>query len=70
MQSMIGMGIFYGRKRGIVVARPGSCKVIAKRIKDICTQNNIQVHDVRGNNLLEEKELFYELSNTNSIYKK
>lgn len=53
----------------IVVARPGSCKVIAKRIKDICKENNIQVHDVRGNNLIEEKEPFYEFSNLTAYTK-
>ena len=43
-------------ERIIVVARPGSCKVIAKRIKDTCLSNGVEVFDVRGNNLLEEKQ--------------
>ena len=53
----------------IVIARPGSCKVIAKRIKDICLSNGIKVYDVRGNNLLDEKQATYELSNIET-YKK
>ena len=41
----------------IVVARPGSCKVIAKRIADQCKANGVHVIDVRGNDLLLEKEV-------------
>jgi len=50
-------------ERIIVVARPGSCKVIAKRIKDVCLSNGIKVYDVRGNDLLEEKQASYVFSN-------
>lgn len=53
----------------VVVARPGSCKVIAKRIKDICLTNGIKVYDVRGNNLLEEKQVCYEFSNIKTYTK-
>lgn len=53
----------------VVVARPGSCKVIAKRIKDICLTNGIKVYDVRGNNLLEEKQACYEFSNIKTYTK-
>lgn len=43
----------------IVVARPGSCKVIAQRIRDKCITEGIQVYDMRGNNLLfNEKDLW------------
>lgn len=48
----------------IVVARPGSCKVIAKRIGGVCIENNVELVDVRGNNLLQQKEVSY---NFNSI---
>lgn len=37
----------------IVIARPGSCKVIAKRIGQFCKDNNIALVDVRGKDLLE-----------------
>lgn len=50
-------------ERIIVVARPGSCKVIAKRIKDVCAINGIEVYDARGNNLLEERQALYQFSN-------
>lgn len=56
-------------ERIIVVARPGSCKVIAKRIKAVCVINGIQVYDVRGNNLLEEKQACYEFSNIKTYTK-
>ncbi|MGN0401757.1 MAG: hypothetical protein ACI4HQ_05795 [Acetatifactor sp.] len=36
----------------IVVARPGSCKAIAKRIAQKCIENNIKVFDIRGKDLL------------------
>lgn len=45
----------------IVVARPGSCKAIAKRIGDTCKANGVEVFDVRGNNLLEKAQVMYDL---------
>lgn len=36
----------------LVIARPGSCKAIAKRIASICSEHNIVLLDIRGNNLL------------------
>ncbi|CBK73520.1 hypothetical protein CIY_06000 [Butyrivibrio fibrisolvens 16/4] len=53
----------------IVVARPGSCKVIAKRIKEVCQANGILVYDVRGNNLLAETKVSYDFRNIN-VYTK
>lgn len=44
----------------VVVARPGSCKVIAKRIREICTQNNITLLDSRGNDLLVDSRVIYD----------
>lgn len=35
----------------LVAARPGSCKAIAKRIGNICVANQIDLFDVRGNDL-------------------
>ena len=43
----------------IVIARPGSCKAITKRIGDICRSNNIALFDVRGKNLLVAPEVSY-----------
>ncbi|MBQ8490582.1 MAG: HAD hydrolase-like protein [Pseudobutyrivibrio sp.] len=53
----------------IVVARPGSCKVIAKRIKAVCQSNGILVYDVRGNDLLAETKVLYDFGNIN-VYTK
>lgn len=39
----------------IVVARPGSCKAIAKRIGNVCSENKIELIDIRGKNLLQTK---------------
>lgn len=44
----------------IVVARPGSCRVIAKRIGDICRESGIALFDIRGKNLLDESRVSYD----------
>lgn len=51
-----------GAETILVVARPGSCRIIAKRIKDKCIKNQIAVIDVRGNDLLKEDEIKYDYS--------
>ena len=43
----------------LVVARPGSCKVIAKRVGAFCRENNIALYDVRGRDLLEDSRVSY-----------
>ena len=53
----------------VVVARPGSCKAIAKRIGDVCRAKNIEVYDIRGNNLLQTKKVVYDFKALNG-YKK
>lgn len=47
----------------IVVARPGSCKAIAKRIGAFCTQNGIALFDVRGKDLLEASNVSFDFEN-------
>lgn len=54
----------------IVIARPGSCKVITKRIGQFCRNNNISLFDVRGKNLLEQVSVSYDFKNTNGYTKK
>lgn len=44
----------------IVVARPGSCKAITKRIGFLCMENKIALFDVRGRNLLAESLISYD----------
>ncbi len=50
----------YGVNLIIVVARPGSCKAIAKRIGGFCRENKIALFDVRGRDLLEESAVAYD----------
>lgn len=46
----------------IVVARPGSCKVIAKRIGDLCRENNVDLFDIRGKDLLADTRVVYDFT--------
>ncbi len=46
----------------LVVARPGSCRTIARRIGAICRENNIALIDIRGKNLLEDTKVTYGFS--------
>lgn len=48
----------------LVVARPGSCKVIAKRIGTFCRENDIALYDIRGRNLLEHKTVSYDFKHS------
>ncbi len=67
-------GSFYGKpvislpscvKKGvkliIVVARPGSCKAIAKRIGSFCAENQIALMDIRGKDLCSQNEILFDL---------
>lgn len=49
----------------IVIARPGSCKAIKKRIGSFCRTHNIALFDVRGRDLLEDIDVSYEFKNLN-----
>lgn len=44
----------------IVVARPGSCKAIVRRIGGFCRAHGIALFDVRGRDLLEKTGVSYE----------
>ena len=46
----------------VVVARPGSCKAIAKRIGALCIEKNIALFDVRGKDLLAVNDVSYVFS--------
>ncbi len=54
----------------IVIARPGSCKAIAKRIGDFCREKNIVLFDVRGRDLLDVSSVAYDLKNVNGATRK
>lgn len=49
----------------IVVARPGSCKAIVKRIGDVCRDKSISLYDVRGRDLLASNTVAYDFNNIN-----
>lgn len=53
----------------VVVARPGSCKAIMRRIGASCSENNIAVFDVRGKDLLAESKVVYDFANTECYFK-
>lgn len=54
----------------LVVARPGSCKAIAQRIGKVCTENQIVLLDIRGNDLCNPQKVSYHFHNVNGITKK
>lgn len=46
----------------IVIARPGSCKAITKRIGDICRKCSVALYDIRGKDLLAQNIIKYDFS--------
>lgn len=46
----------------LVIARPGSCRAIAKRIGQLCKDTNTELLDIRGENLLEERKTAFDFS--------
>lgn len=53
----------------LVVARPGSCRAIAKRIGEDCIRNQIDLLDLKGSNLCCEQEVSYDLKKMEGITK-
>ncbi len=53
----------------LVVARPGSCKAIAKRISKVCKENQIDLIDIRGKDLCDLKKITYDFKAVNGITK-
>lgn len=51
----------------IVVARPGSCKAITRKIGDICREHRIALFDIRGKDLLAENRVTYDLTEAEGI---
>ena len=51
----------------LVVARPGSCKAITKRIGQTCIQHGIVLMDVRGKNLCDAKRISYDFGGVSGI---
>lgn len=51
----------------LVVARPGSCRAIVKRIGAVCMENKIALIDVRGKNLCDQKQARYQFQGTDGI---
>lgn len=44
----------------LVVARPGSCKAIARKIGETCKDNQISLFDINGKNLSENRKVVYD----------
>ncbi|MBD5489862.1 MAG: HAD hydrolase-like protein [Lachnospiraceae bacterium] len=53
----------------LVVARPGSCRAIVKRIGAICINNQVALIDVRGRDLCETKKVTYHFQGKDGISK-
>lgn len=51
----------------LVAARPGSCRVIAKRIGEQCRAHGIVLLDVRGRNLCDLQEAVYDLNHVQGV---
>lgn len=58
--ALYGMCLLDGFREA--VARPGSCKAIAKRIGDICREHNVLLFDVRGRDLLVTQTVSYDFN--------
>ncbi len=58
-----------GVKLILVVARPGSCRAIAKKMKQKCICNQIDLYDVRGRDLCADETVRYDLKNIEGITK-
>ncbi len=56
-----------GVKLILVVARPGSCRAIVKRIGAVCMENQIDLIDVRGKNLCSMKTAKYQFHAADGI---
>lgn len=48
----------------LVIARPGSCNAIAKRIGETCRKYHIHLLDIRGNDLLAEKQALFDFTHS------
>ena len=46
----------------IVVARPGSCKAISRKIGNVCREHGIDLIDIRGKDLLKKSKVTYHFS--------
>lgn len=52
----------FGVELIIVVARPGSCKAIAKKISKACEKSGIELYDVHGKNLVDDTHDYFTYS--------
>lgn len=51
----------------LVVARPGSCRAIVKRIGAVCMENQIALIDVRGKNLCDLQKVRYQFKSADGV---
>lgn len=52
-----------GVERVIIIARPGSCKAIARRIAEKCKYNSVELYDIRGIDFINQSRKIYNLNN-------
>lgn len=69
--SVIGIddAIKAGVERIIIIARPGSCRAIAGQIGLLCRENGIELTDIKGDNLLKERETVFSFDVTHGYYR-
>ncbi len=65
----IDEAIEMGISRIIVVARPGSCKAIAKRIGDKCLTSGVELYDIRHLDLLNQSKNIYDTDKVEDVIK-
>ena len=59
-----------GVKAIIVVARPGSCRAISKKIGGFCVDHKIALIDIRGKNLCVQNKVAYNFNDVGEMTKK
>lgn len=53
----------------VVIARPGSCRAIVKRIGELCRENGVELFDIRGKDLLADTRVVYDFRDVNGYTK-
>ncbi len=51
----------------IVVARPGSCRAIAMKMRNFCFENGIALLDINGRDLIHNEKISFEFNGINGI---
>lgn len=65
----MGQAVNKAVKLILVVARPGSCRAIAKRIGGLCAEHEIALFDIRGRDLCSPHKTAYDFRDVSGITK-